>query len=116
MNAIPVYASLVLSFSTNTWANMVDLSNIKIPFVSTWKEGINLNQGLTFTSKVEVKCILTIYALKENKHFVISRSTNVKLCVKCVDESCKWYVTVVMKPRLHGLWMVIVYVGPHTCI
>jgi len=28
MNKIPTYASLNLSFSANTWANMVDPSNI----------------------------------------------------------------------------------------
>ena len=33
-----------------------------------------------------------------------------------MDESCKWYVCAVIKPNLHGLWMAIVYVGPHTCI
>ena len=47
---------------------------------------------------------------------MISRSTTKKLCTKCVDESCKWYVCAVMKPNHHGLWMVTVYVGPHTCI
>ena len=71
--------------------------------MSTGKEGINLSKWLTFANKVEVKYALTIYALKKNKHFVISRSMKVKLCVKCVDESCKWYVAVVMKPKLHGL-------------
>ena len=95
---------------------MIDLSNIEIPFVSTGKEGINLSKWMTFSNKVEVKHALTIYALKENKHFVISRSMKVKLCAKCMNESCKWYVAVVMKPKLHGLWMVTVYVGPHMCI
>ena len=38
---IPAYAPPALSFSINTWENMVDLSNIKIPFVSTWREGMN---------------------------------------------------------------------------
>ena len=89
MNTIPTYAPPALSFSANTWANMVDPSNIEIPFVSTWKEGMNPSKGLTFDNKVEVKRALTIYALKENKHFVISRSMKVKLCAKCVDESCK---------------------------
>ena len=89
MNTIFVYAPPALSFSTNTWANMIDLSNIEIPFVSTGKEGINLSKWMTFSNKVEVKHALTIYALKENKHFVISRLMKVKLCAKCVDESCK---------------------------
>ena len=33
-----------------------------------------------------------------------------------MNESCKWYVCAVMKPNLHGLWMVNMNVGPHTCI
>ena len=44
---------------------MVDPSNIETPFVSTWREGMNLCKWLTFANKVEVKCALTIYALKE---------------------------------------------------
>ena len=71
---------------------------------------------LTFANKVEVKCVLTICDIKENKHFMISRSTKIKLCAKCVDDSCKWYVCAVMKSNLQRLWMVTVYVGPHTCI
>ena len=77
---------------------------------------MNLCKGLTFANKVEVKRVLTICALKENKHFMISRSTKKKLCSKCMDESCKWYVCAIMKPNLHGLWMVTVYVGPYMCI
>ena len=86
-NTIPAYAPPTVSFSANTWANMVDPSNIEIPFVSTWRERMNLCKGLTFANKVEVK--RTIYALKEDKHFMISRLMKVKLCAKCVDESCK---------------------------
>ena len=95
---------------------MVDPSHTFLPFVSTWREGINLCKGLTFANKEEVKRALTICALKENKHFTITRLTTKKLCAKCMHESCKWYVCAVMKPNLHELWMVTVYVGPHTCI
>ena len=77
---------------------------------------MNLCKELTFANKVEGKRVLTICAIKENKHFMINRSTKKTLCAKCVDESCKWYVYVVMRPNLHKLWMVIVYVGPYTCI
>ena len=115
-NTIPAYTPPALSFSANTWENMVDPSHIEIPFVSTWREGMNLCKELTFANKVEGKRILTICAIKENKHFMINRSTKKTLCAKCVDESCKWYVYVVMTPNLHKLWMVIVYVGPYTCI
>ena len=116
MERIPAYTPPALSCSSNTWANMVDPSNIEIPFVSTWKEGMNFSKGLTFANKVEVKYALTIRARKENKHFMISRSSTTKLCAKCVDESCTWYVCAVMKPKLHNLWMITVYKGPHTCI
>ena len=102
-NTIPTYAPPTLSFSANTWENMVDPSNIEIPFMSTWKEGMNLCKGLTFANKVEVRHALTICALKENEHFMINRLTKIKLCAKCMDESCKWYVCAVMKPNLHGL-------------
>ena len=77
---------------------------------------MNLCKGLTFANKVEVKCVLTICALKGNKYFMISRLTKKKPFMKCLDESCKWYVCIVMKPDLHELWMIIVYVGPHMCI
>ena len=89
---------------------MIDPSHIKMSFVSTWRE------GLIFANKVEVQRVLIVCTLKENKHFMISRSTTKKICVKCVHESCKWYVCAVMKPNLHNAWMVTVYVGPHTCI
>ena len=115
-NTIFANAPPALSFSANTWENIVDPSNIKIPFVSTLREEMSLCKGFTFANKVEVKRVLTICALKENKHFMISRLTKVKLCAKCVDESCKWYVCTVIKPNLHGLWMVTMYVGPYTCI
>ena len=95
---------------------MVDPSHIEMPFMSTWREGMNLCKGLTFANKEEVKRVLTTCALKENKHFTITKSTTKKVCAKCVHESCKWYVCTVMKPNLHQLWMVTVYMGPHTCI
>ena len=115
MNTIPDYALPALSFSANTWENMVDPSHTFMPFVSTWREGLNLCKWLTFANKEEVKRVLTIYALKESKHFTITRSTTTKLCAKCVHESCKQYVCAVMKPNLHKLWMVTMYVGSHTC-
>ena len=113
---ILAYTPPALSFFANTWENMIDPSHIEIPFVSTWREGMNLCKGLTFANKMEVKHVLTICALKEKKHFMISRSMKRKLCTKCVDERCKWYVCTVIKPNLHGLWMVTMYVGPYTCI
>ena len=115
-NTIPAYTPPAPSFYANTWKNMVDPSNVEIPSASTWQEGMNFGKGLIFANKEAVKRALTIYTAKENKQFLISRSTKVKLCAKCVDKSCKWYVGAFMKPKLHGLWVVTVYVGPHTCI
>ena len=39
---IPAYAPPALSFSANTWENMIDPSHIETSFVSSWKEGMNL--------------------------------------------------------------------------
>ena len=85
-DTIPAYSLPALSFSENTWENLIDPSHIETPFVFTWREGMNLCKGLTFANKVEVQRVLTKCALKENKHFMISRSTTTKLCAKCVDE------------------------------
>ena len=44
-NTIPAYALPALSFFANSWENMVDPSHIEMPFVSTWREGMNLCKG-----------------------------------------------------------------------
>ena len=54
-------------------------------------------------------------ATKHNRNIVTSRSTRSRLSMKCVDESCMWYVGAIAKPE-HGLWMVTSYRGPHSCI
>ena len=41
-NTILAYTPPALSFFANTWENMVNPSNIEIPFMSTWREGMNL--------------------------------------------------------------------------
>ena len=77
---------------------------------------MNFNKGLIFTNKEAVKRALTIYAAKLSRYFMTSRSTKSKLCVKCMDESCKWYIRAVMKPKLNGPWMLTSYMGPHNSI
>ncbi|KAL0001927.1 hypothetical protein SO802_015708 [Lithocarpus litseifolius] len=47
-NTISTYAPLALSFSANTLKNMVDPSNNKIPFVSTWRGGDEIVQMVDF--------------------------------------------------------------------
>ena len=47
-NTIPAYAPSALSFSANTWENMVDHSHIDMPFVSTWREGMTFVQRVDF--------------------------------------------------------------------
>ena len=41
-NTILFYAPPTLSFSANTQKHMVDPSHIEIPFMSSWREGMNL--------------------------------------------------------------------------
>ena len=63
---------------------------------------MNFSSGLIFANKEAVKHALTIYAVKNNRNLMTSKSTKSRLSVKCVDKSCKWYIRAVMKPN-HGL-------------
>ena len=94
---------------------MVNPEVVQQAFVSSWNADMNFVKGLIFANKKAVKRVLTIYAAKHNRNFMTSRSTKSRLFVKCKDGSCKWYVGVVMKSE-HGLWIVISYRGPHSCI
>ena len=71
---------------------------------------------LTFASKQAVRHALIIYVVTDNRNFIIRRSTKTKLCAACVDDNYKWYVGAFMKSKFNGLWMVMSYMGPHTCI
>ena len=94
---------------------MVDPEVSQEAFFSFWNANMNFAKGLIFVNKEAVKRVLTIYATKHNRNFMTSRSTRSRLSVKCIDESCMWYVRAVVKPEL-GLWMVTSYRGPHSCI
>ena len=94
---------------------MVNPEVVQQAFVSSWNADMNFVKGLIFANKKAVKRVLTIYAAKHNRNFMTSRSTKSRLYVKCMDESCKWYIRPVMKPN-HGLWMVTSYGGPHSCM
>ena len=72
---------------------------------------MNFAKGLIFANKEAVKRALTIYAAKHNKNIMTSRSTKSRLSVKCVDESCMWYVGAIAKLE-PGLWIVT----SHSCI
>ena len=114
-NATPVYELLASSFYENTWENMVDPEVAQEAFGSSWNADMNFVKWLIFANKEAVKRALTIYATKHNRNIMTSRSTKNKLSVKCVDESCMWYVGAIAKPE-HGLWIVTSYRGPHSCI
>nr|XP_023920886.1 uncharacterized protein LOC112032347 [Quercus suber] len=114
-NTTPVYEPPTSSFYENTWENMVDFEVDQQAFGSSWNVDMNFAKELIFANKEAVKCALTIYAAKHNRNIITSRSTKSRLAVKCVDESCIWYVGAVEKPK-YGLWMVTSYKGPHSCI
>ena len=107
-NTPPVYESPTSSFYANIWENMFDPEVVQQAFASSWKEDMRFSTGLVFANKEAIKCALTIYTAKHNKNCMTSRSTKTRLSVKCVDESCMWYIRAVEKPE-HGLWMVISY-------
>ena len=115
-NTTTAYTPPAESFYANIWENIVDLSRLQMPFVSTWEDEMHFSKGLTFANKEAMKRVLIIYAAKNNRNFIIQRSTKTKLCVTCIDTNCKWYVGAFMKAKLNGLWMVTSYVGPHSCI
>ncbi|KAL0010633.1 hypothetical protein SO802_005741 [Lithocarpus litseifolius] len=102
---------LVPNFERKIWSTMM-----KIPFVSTWGDGMHFSKGLTFANKEAVKHALIIYAAKDSRNFKIQRLTKTKLYAACIDTNCKWYVGAFMKAKLNGLQMVMSYVGPHSCI
>ena len=114
-NATFIYEPPASSFYANTWENMVDPKVVQQAFGFSWNVDMNFVEGLIFAYKEVVKHALTIYAAKHNRNIMTSRSTRSRLFVKCVDESCMWYVGAVAKPE-HGLWMVTSYRGPHSCI
>ena len=82
---------------------MVNPSCLQIPFVSTWQDGMHFSKWLTFANKKAVKHALIIYAAKDNRNFIIWRSTKTKLCATCIDTNYKWYVGALMKAKLNGL-------------
>ena len=84
---------------------MVDPEVTQQAFGSSWNADMNFAKGLIFANKKAVKCALTIYAAKHNRNI---RSNRSRLSVKCIDESCMWYIGAIAKPK-HGLWMVTSY-------
>ncbi|KAK9991507.1 hypothetical protein SO802_026492 [Lithocarpus litseifolius] len=110
-----IYEPPASSFYANTWENMVDPEVVQQAFASSWNADMNFAKGLIFANKDAVKHELTIYAAKHNKNFITNWSTKSRLSVKCMDESCQWYVWAVLKLEL-GLWMVTSNRGPHSCI
>ena len=88
-NMTTAYTPPAKSFYINTWENMVDPSRFQIPFVSTWEDGTHFSKGLTFANKEAVKRALIIYAAKDNRNFIIRRSTKTKFCAACIDTNCK---------------------------
>ena len=114
-NATPVYEPPASSFYENIWENMVDLEVAQEAFGSSWNADMNFAKGLIFANKEAVKRALTIYAVKHNINIMTGRSTKSRLSLKCVDESCMWYVGAVATLE-HGLWIVNMLLATSTRI
>ena len=102
-NTTTAYTPHVESFYANTQENMVDLSHLQIPFVSTWEDRMHFSKQLTFANKKAVKHALIIYAAKDNRNFIIWRLTKTKLYATYIDTNYKWNVGALMKAKLNGL-------------
>ena len=77
---------------------------------------MNFSKGLIFPNKEAVRQALIVYSIDNNKNYITERSSQQRLCVKCVNESCAWKVRAFLQRKLNRLWAVTVYSGPHTCL
>ncbi|KAK9989606.1 hypothetical protein SO802_029845 [Lithocarpus litseifolius] len=111
---VPTYEAHGPSFLANTWDNIVDPSNVEIPFSSSWVRGMNFSKGLIFPNKEAVKQAIIVYSMDNNKNYIIEWSNQQRLCVKCANESCAWKVRAFLQRKLNGLWAITVYGGRHT--
>jgi len=73
-NIVPTYEAYSPSFHANTWDNMVDSSNVKIPFSSNWVWGMNFSKELIFPNKEAVRQALIVYSMDNNKSYITERS------------------------------------------
>ena len=71
---VPTYEAHGPSFHANTWDNIVDLSNIEIPFSSSWVWGMNFSKGLIFPNKEVVRQALIVSSMDNNKNYITKRS------------------------------------------
>ncbi|KAL0012280.1 hypothetical protein SO802_007388, partial [Lithocarpus litseifolius] len=67
---IPTYEAHGPSFHANTWDNIVDPSNVEIPFSLSWMRGMNFSKGLIFPNKEVVKQAIIVYSIDNNKNFI----------------------------------------------
>ena len=72
--AVPTYEAHGPSFHVNIWDNIVDPSNVKIPFSSSWVRGMNFSKGLIFPNKEAVRQALIVYSMDNNKNYITERS------------------------------------------
>ena len=91
-NTVPTYEARVSSFHANIWNNIVDPSNVEIPFSSSWVWGTNFSKGLIFPNKEAAKLALIMYSMDNNTSYTTKWSNQQGLYVKCVNESCAWKV------------------------
>ena len=69
-NTVSTYEAYGLSFHANTWDNIVDPSNVEIPFSSSWVQGMNFSKGLIFHNKEAVRQTLIVYSMDNNKSYI----------------------------------------------
>ena len=112
---VPTYEAHDLSFLAKTWDNIIDPSNVEIPFSSSWVLGMSFSKWLIFPNKEAVKQAIIVYSMDNNKNYITDWSNQQRLCVKCANESYAWKVQAFPQRKLNGLWSIIVYGGPHTC-
>ena len=106
------YQPSSLSFSQNTWDNMIDPTPpFEKPIQSTWDPTQEFYVGLLFTDKDELLAVVKQYHIKRNQKFNIKESDPACWFVFC--KHCFWCLRACFRAT-HGFFEVRKYNGPHT--
>ncbi|RVW94914.1 hypothetical protein CK203_034566 [Vitis vinifera] len=87
------------------------------PRTGVWNESNELFKGLRFESKEDLQYAVKRYAICRNQHLVVCESEPQLWAVRCKkwQEGCNWRLRACRR-KSHGMFEIIKYVGPHTCV
>ena len=88
--AMAFHQPLSLSFSQNTWDNMIDPTPpFEKPTQSIWDPTQKFYVGLLFVNKDELQAVIKHYHIKRNQTFCVKESDPTCWSVRC--KHCSWF-------------------------